>query len=145
MGDIPSAPANSGDLLSGRSSGRPLCLSGPAAKLLVEPDRIDAEGLDGRVRSVLERLELEDARERARGLPPEQRSRAVAPTTGRFLFALARDKVEPGAVVIADNVLSHVETLGAYSEARQADPTLSSVTVPLDRGLEITVVLRGSL
>ena len=61
------------------------------------------------------------------------------------LFALAREKVEPGAVVIADNVLSHVETLGAYSEARQADPTLSSVTVPLDRGLEITVVLRGSL
>jgi predicted O-methyltransferase YrrM len=58
------------------------------------------------------------------------------------LFALAREKVEPGALVVADNVLSHAETLGAYSAARQADPTLSSVTVPLDRGLELSVVLR---
>ena len=58
------------------------------------------------------------------------------------LFALAREKVEPGALVIADNVLSHVETLGAYSAARQADPSLVSTTVPLDRGLELTVVLR---
>ena len=58
------------------------------------------------------------------------------------LFALARDKVEPGALVVADNVLSHVETLGAYSAARQADPTLVSTTVPLDRGLELSVVLR---
>ena len=57
------------------------------------------------------------------------------------LFALARDKLEPGALVVADNVLSHQETLGAYSEARQADPTLESVTVPLDRGLELSVVL----
>lgn len=58
------------------------------------------------------------------------------------LFSLAREKVEPGAVVVADNVLSHPETLGAYSAARQADPTLLSTTVPLDRGLELTVVLR---
>jgi caffeoyl-CoA O-methyltransferase len=197
--------------------------------------------LDDRVLEVLRRLEAEDAEERERGLPPGQRSRAVAPATGRFLFsfvapqtdcevleiggsrgyssiwlgagvrylggrvlslekdpraaeawrrnvadaglddwveliegdafeslqaiddvfdvvfldaekddyhalfALAREKLEPGAVVIADNVLSHRETLAAYSEARQNDPTLSSVTVPLDRGLEITVVLRGSL
>jgi predicted O-methyltransferase YrrM len=57
------------------------------------------------------------------------------------LFALARAKVEPGAVIVADNVLSHVETLGAYSASRQADPTLVSVTVPLDRGLELSVVL----
>jgi predicted O-methyltransferase YrrM len=59
------------------------------------------------------------------------------------LFAEARTKLEPGAVVIADNVLSHVETLGAYSHARQSDPTLESVTVPLDRGLEISVLLRN--
>jgi caffeoyl-CoA O-methyltransferase len=194
--------------------------------------------LDDRVRAVLARLEAEDADERARGLPPAQRSRQVARTTGQFLFAyvapqnacevleiggsrgystlwlaagvrylggrvlslehdpqkaeawrrniaeaglaevaelvegdafgtlerledvfdvvfldgekedyerlfqLARTKLEPGAVVIADNVLSHVETLGAYSAARQADPTLASVTVPLDRGLELSVVLR---
>ncbi len=194
--------------------------------------------LDDRVRAVLERLEREDEDERARGLPSEERARAVAPTTGRFLFSivapqtdcevlelggsrgystiwlaagvrhlggrvlsiendprkieawrrnvaeaglddcadliegdaleavpaiddvfdvvfldaekedyeqlfqLARTKLEPGAVVIADNVLSHEETLGAYSRARQADPTLESVTVPLDRGLELSVVLR---
>jgi caffeoyl-CoA O-methyltransferase len=197
--------------------------------------------LDDRVLEVLRRLEAEDAEERDRGLPPGERSRAVAATTGRFLFSfvapqwdcevleiggsrgyssiwlgagvrylggrvlslekdpasaarwrrnvadagldecvelvegdafeslqaiddvfdvvfldaekddydalftLAREKLEPGAVVIADNVLSHQETLAAYSEARQNDPTLSSVTLPLDRGLEVTAVLRGSL
>jgi predicted O-methyltransferase YrrM len=194
--------------------------------------------LDERVRAVLARLEEEDARERDAGLPPAERSRQVAATTGRFLFslvapqadcevlelggsrgystiwiaagvrhlggrvlslehdprkldawrrnvsdagleetaqlvegdafetlpaiedvfdvvfldaekddyerlfALAREKLEPGALVVADNVLSHEDTLGAYSRARQADPTLESVTVPLDRGLELSVVLR---
>ena len=193
--------------------------------------------LDERVRAVLARLEAEDADERARGVAREERARAVAPTTGRFLFALvapqngcevleiggsrgyssiwlaagarmlggrvlslehdpakceawrrnvaeagledwaelvegdafeslgriedvfdvvfldaekedyealfslARPKLEPGGLVVADNVLSHVDTLGAYTHARQADPTLSSVTVPLDRGLEISTVL----
>ncbi len=57
------------------------------------------------------------------------------------LFALARPLLEPGGLVVADNVLSHVETLGAYSATRQADPALSSVTVPLDLGLEVSVVL----
>jgi caffeoyl-CoA O-methyltransferase len=60
------------------------------------------------------------------------------------LFQHARKKLEPGAVVVADNVLSHEDVLGAYSKARQADPTLESVTVPLDRGLEVSVVLRSS-
>ncbi len=196
--------------------------------------------LDERVRRVLERLEREDADERAQGLPAVQRSRAVAPTTGRFLFALVapqtdcevleiggsrgystiwlaagvrylggrvlsierepakceawrrniaeagleewaelvegdafdalpeiddvfdlcfldaekddyerlfelvRGKLEPGALVVADNVLSHGE-LRAYSQARQADPALESVTVPLDRGLELSVVLREAV
>ena len=195
--------------------------------------------LDERVRAVLGRLEAEDADERARDVPREQRGRQVARTTGQFLFAYvapqadcevlelggsrgystiwlaagvrnlggrvlslesdpakieawranveeagladwaelvegdafetlppigdvfdvvfldaekeqyealfaeARTMLEPGAVVIADNVLSHVETLGAYSRARQSDPTLESVTVPLDRGLEISVLLRN--
>jgi predicted O-methyltransferase YrrM len=194
--------------------------------------------LDDRVRTVLQRLEAEDAAERAQGLPASERARAVAPTTGRFLFSLvapqadcevleiggsrgystiwlaagvrtfggrvlslehdprkidawrrnvaeaglgqwadlvegdaretlpaiddvfdvvfldaekedyeqlfglARAKVEPSALFVADNVLSHPETLTAYSAARQADPTLESVTVPLDRGLELSVVLR---
>ena len=193
--------------------------------------------LDDRVRSVLARLEAEDAEERETGVPREQRSRQVARTTGQFLFALVapqwdcevleiggsrgyssiwlgagvrqlggrvlsleadpakceawrrnvadagledwlelvegdafatlpqtqdifdivfidaekddyealfqltRDKVEPGALFVADNVLSHADTLGAYSAARQADPALESVTVPLDRGLELSVVL----
>jgi len=197
--------------------------------------------LDERVRAVLERLEREDTEERELGLAREERARAVAPTTGRFLFALvapqnacevleiggsrgyssiwlaagarmlggrvlslehdpakcdawrrniadagleewaelvegdafetlptiedgfdvvfldaekedyerlfglARGKLEPGGVVVADNVLSHEETLGAYSRARQSDPALLSVTVPLDRGLEVSVVLTESL
>ena len=58
------------------------------------------------------------------------------------LFELARPKVEPGGLFVADNVLSHEETLGTYSRARQSDPTLESLTVPLDRGLELSVVLR---
>jgi predicted O-methyltransferase YrrM len=57
------------------------------------------------------------------------------------LFALARPLLEPGGLVVADNVLSHAEALAPYSVSRQADPALSSVTVPLDRGLEISVVL----
>jgi predicted O-methyltransferase YrrM len=197
--------------------------------------------LDDRVRAVLERLEREDAEERERGLPPGERSRAVARTTGQFLFSLvaphwdcevleiggsrgysslwlaagvrylgghltsleddpkkieawraniaeagvedwvdliegdaretlpgiddvfdvvfldaekddyerlfqvARTKVEPGALVVADNVFSHQETLGAYSRARQSDPTLESVTVPLDRGLELSVILSADV
>jgi predicted O-methyltransferase YrrM len=197
--------------------------------------------VDDRVRAVLRRLEEEDARDREAGLPREQRSRAVEPTTGAFLYALcapqtdcevleiggsrgystiwlaaavrilgghvlsleidaeraarsranlddaglsdwvdivvgdaretvpaiedvfdvvfldaekelyeelfqaARRKIEAGALVVADNVLSHVETLGAYSAARQADPTCVSVTVPLDRGLELTSVLTDPL
>jgi caffeoyl-CoA O-methyltransferase len=59
------------------------------------------------------------------------------------LFGRARDKVEPGGLVVADNVLSH-EELRAYSTARQADPMLVSVTVPLDRGLELSAVLASN-
>jgi caffeoyl-CoA O-methyltransferase len=197
--------------------------------------------LDEAVREVLARLEREDAEERAQGLPPEQRSRAVAPTTGQLLFSLvapqtgcevlevggsrgyssiwlgagvrylggrvvsierapeaaerwrenvrdagleewvelieadaldvlheledifdvvfidaeksqyehyfahARQRVELGGLIVADNVLSHKETLEPYSRARQSDPTLVSTTVPLDRGLELSVVLSESL
>jgi predicted O-methyltransferase YrrM len=59
------------------------------------------------------------------------------------LFQLARQLLEPGALVVADNVTSHAETLGAYSRARQGDPTLVSVTVPLDNGLELSAILGG--
>jgi len=57
------------------------------------------------------------------------------------LFALLRPLLDAGGLVVADNVLSHAEPLAAYSAARQCDQTLSSVTVPLDRGLELTVAL----
>ena len=58
------------------------------------------------------------------------------------LFELERTKVEPGALIVADNIHSHAEDLAAYAAARQADPALLSVTVPLDKGLELTTVLR---
>jgi predicted O-methyltransferase YrrM len=57
------------------------------------------------------------------------------------LLRLAREKLEPGALVIADDVVLHANTLQTYVEARQSDPTLVSTTVPLDRGLELSVLL----
>ena len=60
-------------------------------------------------------------------------------TTRRSSSSPARG-CEAGAVVVADNVISH-GALAAYSAARQADPTLVSVTVPLDNGLEVTSAL----
>jgi caffeoyl-CoA O-methyltransferase len=60
-------------------------------------------------------------------------------------FDQARTKLERGALVVADNILSHSEKLGPYAAARQADPTLLSLTVPLDRGLELTAVLSESV
>ena len=55
-------------------------------------------------------------------------------------FGLAREKLDPGGVVVADNVTTD-ETVRAYAAARQADPTLVSVTVPIGHGLEVTTVL----
>ncbi|HEY7147885.1 MAG TPA: class I SAM-dependent methyltransferase [Gaiellaceae bacterium] len=57
------------------------------------------------------------------------------------LFQLVRPKLGVGALVVADNVLSRREFLAAYVDARQADPTLVSVTVPVGEGLELSVVL----
>jgi len=59
-------------------------------------------------------------------------------------FRLARERLETGGIVVADNVVSH-DDLAAYSAARQSDRTLVSVTVPLDNGLEVTTVLTGGL
>ena len=56
-------------------------------------------------------------------------------------FEIARTKVEPGAVIVADNVTSHTGLAG-YVEARQSDPSLVSLTVPVGNGLEVTTVLR---
>ena len=60
------------------------------------------------------------------------------------LFVLARARLRPGSVVVADNVVSH-QALSAYSAARQADRAAVSVTVPLDNGLEVTTLLTGEL
>jgi predicted O-methyltransferase YrrM len=58
-----------------------------------------------------------------------------------WYFAEARTKLEPGAVVVADNVDTST-VVQAYAKARQADPTLVSVTVPIGNGLEVTTILR---
>ena len=58
-----------------------------------------------------------------------------------LLFGLAREKLDPGGVVVADNVTTS-ETVQAYAARRQADPTLVSVTLPIGHGLEVTTVLR---
>ncbi|HET8741670.1 MAG TPA: class I SAM-dependent methyltransferase, partial [Gaiella sp.] len=58
-----------------------------------------------------------------------------------WYFQTVRPKLEPGAVVIADNVSSS-EAVQAYARARQADPTLVSVTVPIGHGLEVTTLLK---
>ncbi|HVS84559.1 MAG TPA: hypothetical protein VHD91_02895, partial [Gaiellaceae bacterium] len=50
--------------------------------------------LDDRVRSVLARLEQEDAAEREASLPQSERSRQVARTTGRFLFSLVAPQTD---------------------------------------------------
>jgi predicted O-methyltransferase YrrM len=58
------------------------------------------------------------------------------------LFQLARPKLKPGTLVIADDVVLHSEMLEGYSQARRADPSLVTLTVPLDRGLELSVILQ---
>ena len=58
-----------------------------------------------------------------------------------LLFGLARGKLDPGGVVVADNVTTS-EAVHAYAAARQADPTLVSVTVAIGHGLEVTTVLQ---
>ena len=58
-----------------------------------------------------------------------------------WYFGEARTKLEPGGVVVADNVDTS-PIVKAYAEARQADPTVVSVTVPIGNGLEVTTILR---
>ena len=63
-------------------------------------------------------------------------------TTTRQLFALARPKLEPGGRSSSPTTSSPTPTRSrCTARPRQADPTLVSVTVPLDRGLELSVVL----
>src|SRR5205807_865677 len=99
--------------------------------------------LDDRVRAVLGRLEAE-ARETLPMIDDVFDVVFLDAANKQYeeLFGLARGKLEPGALMIADDVTLHADTLRAYAEARQADPTLLSTTIPLDRGLELSVVLR---
>src|SRR5262249_40877951 len=64
------------------------------ARLPLPRHETEALMLDDRVRAVLSRLEAEDADERARGVERGLRSRAVVPTTGRFLFALVAPQTD---------------------------------------------------
>ena len=54
-------------------------------------------------------------------------------------FATARPLLRPGSVVVADNVDTN-PIVAAYAAARQADPALVSVTVPIGNGLEVTTL-----
>ena len=56
------------------------------------------------------------------------------------LFQLVRSQLAPGSLVVADNVLSRPELLAPYTSARQSDPTLESVTVPVGEGVELSVI-----
>jgi predicted O-methyltransferase YrrM len=56
-------------------------------------------------------------------------------------FEIARSKLEPGGVVVADNVGSN-SVVQAYAARRQADPSVVSVTALVGNGLEVTTILR---
>jgi len=48
-------------------------------------------------------------------------------------------KLEPGALILADNVTSHPETTAAYSEYIKKSELFTSLTLPLEAGLEMSV------
>jgi len=57
----------------------------------------------------------------------------------RFLSLL---RLAPGAVVVADNILSH--NLGQYVSAVRAYPGVESVTLAIGKGLEVSRFVKGS-
>jgi predicted O-methyltransferase YrrM len=57
----------------------------------------------------------------------------------RFLGLL---RLSPGAIVVADNVVSH--GLRQYVEAVRAYPGVESVTLPIGKGLEVSRFVNGS-
>lgn len=48
------------------------------------------ETMNDRIAHVMREMEAQDKKERAQGLPPSQRMRAIEPSVGQFLFTLAR-------------------------------------------------------
>src|SRR3954452_23557637 len=89
-----------------------------------------ARMLDDRGRAVLARLEAEDAADREQGLPSSVRSRAVAPTTGRFLFSLVAPQTDCEVLEIGGSrgystiwLAAGVRYLGGRLLSLEADPT----------------------
>lgn len=56
-------------------------------------------------------------------------------------FDVVYKRLAAGALVVADNVVSHADDLLDYVTYVQNHPNLESVSVPIGRGLEITVVI----
>ncbi len=54
-------------------------------------------------------------------------------------FDVVYKRMGVGAVVVADNVISHENELADYTTYVQNHPNLESVTVPVTRGLEVSV------
>jgi predicted O-methyltransferase YrrM len=57
----------------------------------------------------------------------------------RFLGLL---RLSPGAVVVADNILSH--DLGQYVQSVRTYPGVESITLPIGKGLEVSRFVKGS-
>ena len=55
---------------------------------------------------------------------------------------VARLRLAPGAVVVADNILSHA--MGRYVEAVRSYPGVESVTLSIGKGLELSRFVAGS-
>jgi caffeoyl-CoA O-methyltransferase len=52
-------------------------------------------------------------------------------------FEVVSDRLRPGGVILADNVISH--DLSAYQAALRARRDVETVTIPIDRGVEFTL------
>jgi predicted O-methyltransferase YrrM len=82
-----------------------------------------------------------DAREllRQRGEPVDFLLIDGAKAQYETYFDVVYKQMGVGAMIVADNVVSHEDELSDYVTYVQNHPNLESVTVPLARGLEISV------
>lgn len=55
---------------------------------------------------------------------------------------LALPKLQPGGLLVADNVISHADELKDYLARVKSNPVLFSVTVPVGKGEELSLKLR---
>jgi predicted O-methyltransferase YrrM len=91
-------------------------------------------------RDVLARLEVRDAHERERGVARSERLRqnfvfldAEKEDYLRF-YELIVPQMNPGATLVADNLISHEPELAEFRERALSDDRLSAVIVPIGRG-----------